>query len=566
MANLADPRTNIQGFFSELDDAARVVAPVSKTNARLFTTMADTFGAISADKQALKDTIAKAPGTLDTGTRSLRVQRPFLEHTAALSADLDAAAVELRRALPDVNGALARRRRCSAACTSSTSRCSRRSTRSTGSSRRRRRTGRCAACRRPIGTRRAAGPLPRPVHHGLQRLELLLDDGGRAPLGARRHRQLAARAAEHRPRRAGHDAVGDEGANEFAHGQGAPPGTARARTSTAPSTARPSTPEGRADCGAGQTGYTMAGNPYRDKGVQGDPYRRATVDRFPDRRPARPDVQAARSQRQGRRPRPGARAGRRDVHRRPRRPRRRRPEGRHAVSRARRRRAAADGRVRRRRPHAARGRRRDLLRLHEGDPVPPPLHGVGGLPVGEQHPPNAPVRIAGVNVGKVTGSRTPSDGAQAAVVTMRIERKGLPIHRDATVKIRPRIFLEGNFFVDVQPGSPIGADGCDDGDRIPVDQTAAPVQLDQVLAALQAPTRAGPAGRCCEELSTGLDGGGARAASTARSRTGARPTATRAIVADAPLGEHEHDLSRLHPRRGPRSPRRSTATRASSRR
>ena len=150
MANLADPRTNIQGFFSELDDAARVVAPVSKTNARLFTTMADTFGAISADEQALKDTIAKAPGTLDTGTRSLRVQRPFLEHTAALSADLDAAAVELRRALPDVNRALATATPGAAPrCTSSTSRCSRPSTRSTASSRRRRRTGRCAACRRP---------------------------------------------------------------------------------------------------------------------------------------------------------------------------------------------------------------------------------------------------------------------------------------------------------------------------------------------------------------------------------------------------------------------------------
>src|SRR3954469_13372489 len=88
MANLADPRTDIQGFFSELSDAARVVAPVSKTNARLFTTMADTFGAISADKRALQDTIDKAPGTLDAGTESLRVQRPFLEHTAALSSDL----------------------------------------------------------------------------------------------------------------------------------------------------------------------------------------------------------------------------------------------------------------------------------------------------------------------------------------------------------------------------------------------------------------------------------------------------------------------------------------------
>ena len=34
---------------------------------------------------------------------------------------------------------------------------------------------------------------------------------------------------------------------------------------------------------------------------------------------------------------------------------------------------------------------------------------------------------------------------------MRIDDKGLPIHKDATIQIRPRIFLEGNFFVDVQP-------------------------------------------------------------------------------------------------------------------
>ena len=67
---------------------------------------------------------------------------------------------------------------------------------------------------------------------------------------------------------------------------------------------------------------------------------------------------------------------------------------------------------------------------------------------------NAPVRIAGVQVGKVTRIAHAEDGAQAAIVTMRIERKGVPIHRDATMKIRPRIFLEGNFFVDVQPGSP----------------------------------------------------------------------------------------------------------------
>ncbi len=78
---------------------------------------------------------------------------------------------------------------------------------------------------------------------------------------------------------------------------------------------------------------------------------------------------------------------------------------------------------------------------------------------------NSPVRIAGVNVGKVKKIER-QDGTDAAVVTMEIDKKGLPIHKDATVKIRPRIFLEGNFFVDMQPGTP-GAPTLGDGDTLP---------------------------------------------------------------------------------------------------
>ena len=37
-------------------------------------------------------------------------------------------------------------------------------------------------------------------------------------------------------------------------------------------------------------------------------------------------------------------------------------------------------------------------------------------------------------------------------VTMEMKESGLPIHKDATLKIRSRIFLEGNFFVDLTPG------------------------------------------------------------------------------------------------------------------
>ncbi len=98
----------------------------------------------------------------------------------------------------------------------------------------------------------------------------------------------------------------------------------------------------------------------------------------------------------------------------------------------------------------------------------------------------SPVRIAGVPVGKVTSiQREGNDG----LVTMEIESRGLPIHEDATLKIRPRIFLEGNWFVELQPGSP-SAKVVSSGHTIPITQTADPVQLDQVLDALNADTRA----------------------------------------------------------------------------
>jgi virulence factor Mce-like protein len=103
---LADPETRLGRFFNELADAARVVAPVADVNARLFSDMATTFAALAADPAALRDTIAKSPGTLAVGTESLRVQRPFLSDTASVSHDLRLTARELRPALPIINDAL----------------------------------------------------------------------------------------------------------------------------------------------------------------------------------------------------------------------------------------------------------------------------------------------------------------------------------------------------------------------------------------------------------------------------------------------------------------------------
>jgi phospholipid/cholesterol/gamma-HCH transport system substrate-binding protein len=100
--------------------------------------------------------------------------------------------------------------------------------------------------------------------------------------------------------------------------------------------------------------------------------------------------------------------------------------------------------------------------------------------------PKSPVRIAGVNVGQVNSI---TREGKTGLVSMEIEAKGLPIHTDATLKIRPRLFLEGNWFIELQPGSP-SAKTISSGYTIPISQTSDPVQLDQVLDALNTDTRA----------------------------------------------------------------------------
>src|SRR4051794_37475974 len=94
--------------------------------------------------------------------------------------------------------------------------------------------------------------------------------------------------------------------------------------------------------------------------------------------------------------------------------------------------------------------------------------------------PGSPVRIAGVEIGKVQKVERGRKGDEGVLVDMRINKNGRPLHRDARFKIRPRIFLEGNFFVDVQPGH-VGKE-VPDGHTFPVNQTDTPVQLDEVLS------------------------------------------------------------------------------------
>lgn len=150
------------------------------------------------------------------------------------------------------------------------------------------------------------------------------------------------------------------------------------------------------------------------------------------------------------------------------------------------------------------------------------------------------VRIAGIDVGEVSNVELVGNDQDAARITMRIDDKGRPIHKDATLKIRPRILLEGNFFVDLQPGSPSEPELAE-GETIPIQNTAGPVQFDQVLGAFKSDTRE-DLKLLLKELRKGLDNGGAEAINRTYEFTEPAYRGS-AIVNDAMLGRRDGDLS-----------------------
>jgi phospholipid/cholesterol/gamma-HCH transport system substrate-binding protein len=168
----------------------------------------------------------------------------------------------------------------------------------------------------------------------------------------------------------------------------------------------------------------------------------------------------------------------------------------------------------------------------------------------------SPVRIAGVNVGVVSSIRREG---HTGLVSMEIESGGLPIHADATLKIRPRLFLEGNYFVELQPGSP-SAPTLSSGATLPITQTSDPVQLDQVLDALNTDTRANLQNfligygdaltrkpTLAENAEQDPDVSGLNAAQALNKSYLRGPSALRssAIDAQAVTGTEEHDISKL---------------------
>ncbi len=100
------------------------------------------------------------------------------------------------------------------------------------------------------------------------------------------------------------------------------------------------------------------------------------------------------------------------------------------------------------------------------------------------------VRVAGVRVGDISSVDYENGHA---VVTMAIDRKFLPVYKDATILLRPKTGLK-DMFLELDPGTNYDPNSNDDeyqnGDEIPVANTAPDTNLDQILAGLDGDTRA----------------------------------------------------------------------------
>jgi len=95
------------------------------------------------------------------------------------------------------------------------------------------------------------------------------------------------------------------------------------------------------------------------------------------------------------------------------------------------------------------------------------------------------IRVAGVRVGDVSKVELENG---VGVVTFAIDREFLPIYRDATLLMRPTTGLKDMFF-QLDPGSD-DAGEYEEGDVVPVSNTAPDVNLDEILEALDSDTQA----------------------------------------------------------------------------
>ncbi|MFN2462556.1 MAG: MlaD family protein [Candidatus Dormibacteria bacterium] len=94
------------------------------------------------------------------------------------------------------------------------------------------------------------------------------------------------------------------------------------------------------------------------------------------------------------------------------------------------------------------------------------------------------LRLAGIQVGQVTAINAKKN---YAVATVEIENRFMPVYKDAHAIVRPKNLL-GETYVEIERGTP-SAGEIQGGDTIPLANTITPVQVDEVLNALDPNTR-----------------------------------------------------------------------------
>lgn len=124
----------------------------------------------------------------------------------------------------------------------------------------------------------------------------------------------------------------------------------------------------------------------------------------------------------------------------------------------------------------------------KGNPFADPYEVRGVFSTAAQLHPGSDVRIGGQRIGEVSSiERGPG---HTSLVTMKIDEDRPAIRSDAQLSLQPRLALEGNAYIRVEPGTP-GAPRLARGGTVPLAQTSVAVQLDQAISMFDAPTREG---------------------------------------------------------------------------
>lgn len=154
--------------------------------------------------------------------------------------------------------------------------------------------------------------------------------------------------------------------------------------------------------------------------------------------------------------------------------------------------------------------------------------------------PKSPVRISGIGIGKVT--KVSAGPGNTTRVDMDLKDSALPLHTDATIRARPRLFVEGGYYIALSPGSPSAPELKENG-TIPLPQTRSAVQFSQLLSVFERPTRASLK-RLLGTTEGSLSHGGVKGLRRLSKPLGPA-LRDMAIVAQSAQGTAPHDLSAL---------------------